>query len=55
MTELASAEIIKKALPKIFDMVEQNDFPFVAKIHKESSVKLWKELMVHKGIELKRY
>jgi hypothetical protein len=56
MSEPASADIIKKALPKIFDMVEQNDFPFIAKIHKDSSVTLWrKELMVHKGIQLKRH
>lgn len=31
LSEPASAEIIKKALPKIFDMIEQNNFPFIAK------------------------
>lgn len=55
MSEQEGAKIIVKALPKIFDMIEQNDFPFISKIHKDSSVTLWKkELMIHKGIQIKR-
>ena len=51
----ASAEIIKKALPRIFETIEENDRPFIAKIHKDSSVQLWKtELMLHKGIQFKK-
>lgn len=50
-----SADIIKKALPKIIETIEQNDFPFIAKIHKDSSVEVWKtKLMAHKGIQFKR-
>jgi hypothetical protein len=54
LSEEVSADIIKKALPKIFELVEQNNFPFIAKIHKNSSVELWKtKIMVHKGIQLR--
>lgn len=54
LSEQVSADIITKALPKILEMIEQNNIPFIAKIHKDSSVELWKtELMVHKGIQLK--
>ncbi len=55
MSEAVAVEIIKTALPKIFDMIEENNFPFIAKIHKDSAVSLWKkELMTHKGIQLKK-
>jgi hypothetical protein len=55
LTDKQNAEIIIKALPKIFDMIEANDFPFIAKVQKNSSVELWKkELMMHKGIQFKR-
>jgi len=37
-----NAAIITKALPKILSMLAQNDFPFIAKITRQSTVKLWK-------------
>ncbi|MFN2492255.1 MAG: hypothetical protein ABR501_05145 [Pyrinomonadaceae bacterium] len=37
-----NAAIIVKALPKIFSMLAQHDFPFIAKITRQSTVKLWK-------------
>jgi hypothetical protein len=50
-----NAEIVVKALPKILDVIAENDFPFIAKVHKNGSVELWKtELMIHKGIQFKR-
>jgi len=56
MSDAQNAAIIVRALPKVFDMVEANDFPFIAKIQKNGSVELWKtELMVHKGIQLKKH
>lgn len=49
-----NAETIIKALPRILEMTEAYDFPFIAKVHKNSSVELWKtELMIHKGIQFK--
>jgi PIN domain-containing protein len=50
-----SAQLVIKALPKIFDMVTQNNFPFIAKVQKDASVELWKtEPMIHKGIQKKK-
>jgi hypothetical protein len=42
--ELKNADniaIIKKALPKILLMLAQNDFPFIAKVSRQGTVKLW--------------
>ena len=51
-----SAVIIIKALPKIFEMIEQNNFPFIAKVQKDSTVNLWKfRPMIHKGIQKKKH
>ena len=53
--DMQNAETIIKALPKIFDMIEANDFPFIAKVQKNSTVELWKkDLMIHKGVQFKR-
>jgi|GEM_PF-4787531 len=50
-----SAEVLIKALPKILNMIESHDFAFIAKVHKNSDVELWrKELMPHKGIQFRR-
>lgn len=55
MPDKRNAETIIKALPKIFEMIEANNFPFIAKVQKNSTVELWKkELMIHKGIQFKR-
>lgn len=49
-----SAEVLITALPKILDMIESHDFPFIAKVHKNGDVELWrKELMPHKGIQFR--
>ena len=42
--ELKNADniaIIKKALPKMLSMLAQNDFPFIAKVSRQGTVKLW--------------
>lgn len=50
MPDKRNAETIIKALPKIFDMIETNDFPFIAKVQKSGAVELCKkDLMIHKG------
>lgn len=50
-----SAQLVLKALPKIVDMIAQNNCPFIAKVLKDGSVTLWKtEPMIHKGIQKKR-
>jgi hypothetical protein len=36
-----NAAVIKKALPKILAMLARNDFPFIAKVSRQSTVKLW--------------
>jgi len=42
LKNVENAEIIIKALPRILEMTAQNNFPFIAKIHKNSRVELWK-------------
>jgi len=37
-----NAKIMITALPKILTMVEENHFPFIARIKKDSTVVLWK-------------
>lgn len=50
-----NAAILIKALPKILETIETNNFPFIAKIQRNSSVEVWKtEPMVHKGIQKKK-
>lgn len=54
LTDAQSAAIIIKALPRIIEMIAQNNFPFIAKVQKDSSVELWKtEPMIHKGVQKK--
>ena len=54
-TDEASANVIIAALPKILKMLDENRFPFIAKIHRDSSVELWKkEPKIHKGVQRKR-
>jgi hypothetical protein len=51
-----SAEIIIKALPNILDTINENQFPFIAKILRNGVVVLWKDKpMKHKGIKTKRH
>ncbi len=51
-----SAKIIIKGLPQILNAIEQNDFPFIAKILRSGEIVIWKkEPMVHKGIKTKRH
>src|SRR2546426_2408607 len=51
-----SAKIIIKALPNIFDKIDQNQFPFIAKILRSGDVVLWKDKAItHKGIKTKRH
>ncbi len=37
-----NAAIIIKALPKILKILAENEFPFIAKVTRQSTVKLWK-------------
>ncbi len=37
-----NAAIIIKALPKILKLLAENDFPFIAKVTRQSTVKIWK-------------
>jgi hypothetical protein len=37
-----NAAIIVKALPRILKMLAQNDFPFIARITRQSTVRIWK-------------
>lgn len=55
LKDVENAEIIIKALPKVLNMIAENDFPFIAKIQKNSTVELWKtKPMIHKGIQRKK-
>lgn len=54
-TDEASANIVIAALPKILDMIAANNFPFIAKIYRNSAVQLWKkDPKIHKGVHRKR-
>jgi len=49
-----NAAIIIKAMPKILKMIAQNNFPFIAKIQRHSTVELWKtKPVIRKGIHRK--
>lgn len=55
LKDTQNAEILVKALPKIVEAIEQNDFPFIAKIYRDSRVEVWKtKPLIHKGIQKKR-
>jgi len=55
-TDAASGEIIIAALPKIMKMLDDNRFPFIARIRADASVILWKkEVKKHKGIHTKTH
>lgn len=46
--------IIITALPKIIAMIVKNDFPFIAKVHRDGNVLLWRtKPLIHKGIQKK--
>lgn len=50
-----SAEILIRAMPRIVEMIESYDFPFIAKVYKSGTVELWRnELMPHKGIQFRK-
>lgn len=55
LKDAQSAALVLKSLPKILEMISQNNFPFIAKVQKNGSVELWKtQPMIHKGIQKKR-
>lgn len=43
-------QILKKALPKILQITEDSDFPFIAKVYTDGDVDIWKtKPMIQKG------
>jgi hypothetical protein len=54
MTDEQSANVIIAALPKILTILTEHKIPFIAKIHRDHSVELWKTKgMNRKGIQSK--
>lgn len=52
----ASGNIIIEALPKIFKLLDENRFPFIARINDSGSVTLWKKEPIRlKGLRPKRH
>jgi hypothetical protein len=50
-----NAAIIIKALPRIVDMIVENDFPFIAKVYRDSTVELFRTKRIHvKGMQRKK-
>ena len=37
-----NAKILIKAIPRMFELVSENPFPFIARVRRDSSVVLWK-------------
>jgi PIN like domain len=55
LKDFDNAQIFIKAMPRILSMVDENSFPFIAKIQKDSTVDIWKtKPMIHKGIQKRR-
>lgn len=55
LKDIENASIFIQALPKIFEMIDANDFPFIAKVFRDSSVELWKtKPKIRKGIQKKK-
>lgn len=55
-TDEASAKIIIEALPKVLKMLDENRFPFIARIRHDATVVLWKdEVKKHKGLQTKTH
>ena len=55
LKDAENATIIIAALPKILTMLDENHFPFIARIRQDSSVTIWKtEPKIHKGIQRKK-
>ena len=49
------AKLLVAALPQMLRMVEENRFPFIAKIHQDGSVTLWKtDVDFPKGFSAKK-
>jgi hypothetical protein len=54
-TDEASGNIIIAAMQKIFKMLDENRFPFIARITDSGAVTLWRtEPMRRKGIKTKK-
>jgi hypothetical protein len=55
LKDIENASIFIKALPKMFDTMDSSDFPFIAKVFRDSSVELWKtKPNFRKGIQKKK-
>jgi hypothetical protein len=37
-----NAKILVKAIPRMFEMISENHFPFIVRIRRDSTVVLWK-------------
>jgi hypothetical protein len=42
LPDTENAQILVRALPRILNLVAATDFPFIARVHKDSTVELWK-------------
>ncbi len=55
LKDVDNAAILIKAFPKILDAIEANDFPFIAKVFRDSTVEVWKtDPIYRKGIQKKK-
>ncbi len=55
LPDVENAKIIIGAIPKIFAMIAENRFPFIARVRKDSAVSLWKtEPKIQKGVHRNR-
>jgi len=39
-----NAKILIKAIPRMFEMIREHRFPFIARVRRDSSISLWKSL-----------
>jgi len=55
LKDVENAAIFIRALPKIFEVIDENDCPFIAKVFRDSRIELWKtKPKARKGRQKKR-
>ena len=55
LKDVENAAIFIQSLSKIFEMIDANDFPFIAKVFRDSKVNLWKtKPKARKGLQKKK-
>ncbi len=44
LTDKENAKILIKAVPRMFEMISEHRFPFIARLKRDTTISLWKTL-----------